>query len=120
MKYTLSHEWIQIQDNIATIGISDFVRKEFGEIVYVELPVVGKVIDAGEEVVVLESIKSAVDIYSPVSGIITAINLDLQKDLSLINLFAESSGWLFQIKLHDLSEYANFLQPEEYRNLVKL
>lgn len=120
MKYTLSHEWIQIQDNIATIGISDFVRKEFGEIVYVELPVVGKIIDAGEEVVVLESIKSAVDIYSPVSGIITAINLDLQKDLSLINLFAESSGWLFQIKLHDLSEYVNFLQPEEYRNLVKL
>ncbi len=120
MKYTLSHEWIQIQDNIATIGISDFVRKEFGEIVYVELPAIGKVIEAGEEVVVLESTKSAVDIYSPVSGIIIAINLDLEKDLSLINFFAESSGWLFKIQLHDLSEYANFLHPEEYRNLMQL
>lgn len=120
MKYTLSHEWIQIQDNIAIVGISDFVRKEFGEIVYVELPSVGKIIDAGEEVVVLESTKSAVDIYSPVSGIITAVNLDLQKDLSLINFFAETSGWLFQIKLRDLSEYENFLQPEEYRNLIQI
>lgn len=120
MKYTLSHEWIQIQDNIAIVGISDFVRKEFGEIVYVELPSVGKIIDAGEEVVVLESTKSAVDIYSPVSGIITAVNLDLQKNLSLINFFAETSGWLFQIKLRDLSEYENFLQPEEYRNLIQI
>lgn len=120
MKYTLSHEWIQIRDNIAIVGISDFVRKEFGEIVYVELPSVGKIIDAGEEVVVLESTKSAVDIYSPVSGIITAVNLDLQKDLSLINFFAETSGWLFQIKLRDLSEYENFLQPEEYRNLIQI
>lgn len=120
MKYTLSHEWIQIQDDIAIVGISDFVRKEFGEIVYVELPSVGKIVDAGEEVVVLESTKSAVDIYSPVSGIITAVNLDLQKDLSLINFFAETSGWLFQIKLRDLSEYENFLQPEEYRNLIQI
>ena len=68
----------------------------------------------------LESTKSAVDIYSPVSGIITAVNLELQKDLSLINFFAETSGWLFQIKLRDLSEYENFLHPEEYRNLIQI
>jgi len=99
MYYLDSHEWIQVEGEKGIVGILQRARQDLGEIIYVQLPEVGREVKAGEEVVVLESTKAASDIYSPVSGIITKINEALQEDLGLINYFPEKEGYLFEIFL---------------------
>jgi glycine cleavage system H protein len=110
MKFSQTHEWVQAEGAIATVGISDAAQKEIGEIVYVELPVVGRTLQAGEEAVVLESTKAAVDIYSPVSGKITAVNEQLRTNPEKINQAAESEGWLFKLHLHNPEELSLLTQ----------
>jgi Glycine cleavage system H protein (lipoate-binding) len=99
MRFTPTHEWISIEGHLATIGISDHAQKELGEIVYVELPKIGQIVQSGEEVCVLESTKAAADVYSPASGKVIAINELLRETPSLINRAAESSGWLYKLEL---------------------
>lgn len=118
MKFTESHEWIRVDNGIGTVGITDHAQKELGEVVYVELPAVGKTVKAGEEVAVLESTKAAADIYSPVSGEIVEINQKLVDFIHQINSSAESEGWLFRIRLTDHSETGTLLKREDYLNLV--
>lgn len=101
-EYTKSHEWYESLDgdkNVVTIGITKAAVSEVGDIVYVELPVVGKAVKAGQEACVIESTKAAVDIASPVSGTIIATNKALQSDISLLNRAPEAEGWLFQVQL---------------------
>ena len=102
MRYTESHEWISLKGSVGTVGITDAAKKELGEIVYIELPEIGKVIEAAHEACVLESTKAAVDVYSPVSGKVVAVNETLRTNPSLLK---EEKGWLFQIELSDLSEW---------------
>jgi glycine cleavage system H protein len=116
MKYTNSHEWIFLEKDIATVGISFFAKKHFGDIVYINLPKIGKVVKALDEVCILESTKSAVDIYSPVSGKITQVNKKLLKDLKDLNASPEDRGWLFKIKMTNLKEYENFLDEKSYKS----
>lgn len=97
--YTKTHEWVEIDNNIATVGISHEAVKEVGDIVYVELPKLGKAIQEGQEAVVVESTKAAVDIASPVAGTIVEINEALKTDIRLLNQSPESEGWLFRVKL---------------------
>lgn len=118
MRFTESHEWINIESGIGTVGITDHAQKELGEVVYVELPAVGKKVKAGEEVAVLESTKAAADIYSPVSGEIVEINQRLGDFIHEINASAESQGWLFKIKLADAKEVEALLDRQGYANLV--
>jgi glycine cleavage system H protein len=118
MKFTESHEWISLQDNIATVGVTDFAQNELGEIVYVELPKVGMQVEAGEEVCVLESTKAAADVYSPVSGEIIEVNHSLDQETEKINESSENEGWLFKIKLTNPLEYKGLLTLEEYQNLL--
>lgn len=118
MKFTDSHEWIKVENGIGTVGITDHAQKELGEIVYIELPAVGKQVKAGQEVAVLESTKAAADIYSPVSGEIVEINQQLGDFIHHINASAESEGWLFKIKLSDHSETEKLLKRDEYLDLV--
>ena len=118
MKFTPSHEWIVIEDDIGTVGISGHAQKELGEVVYVELPSVGKEIQAGEEAVVLESTKAAADIYSPVSGEIVAVNEALKENPQLLNSFPETQGWLFKIKVKDPSELNALMDKKSYSTLV--
>lgn len=92
MKFTESHEWIRVEDEVGTVGITHFAQKEIGEIVYVELPFIGKLVEAGQEIAVLESTKAAADIYSPVSGEILAINKKLEEFSQGINQAAETDG----------------------------
>jgi glycine cleavage system H protein len=99
-----SHEWIIIEDNIATVGITAYARKEIGEIVNLDLPKVGRKVRLGEEICVIESTKSAIDIYSPLSGKIVEVNGALIKDVGLINRSPEKEGWLFKIEATDLKE----------------
>jgi glycine cleavage system H protein len=119
MRFTDSHEWIRVEDGIGVVGITDHAQKELGEVVYVELPAVGKRVKAGQEVAVLESTKAAADIYSPVSGEIIEINQKLGDFIHHINVSAETEGWLFKIKLSDHSEADKLLKREEYLALVQ-
>jgi glycine cleavage system H protein len=114
MKYSESHEWIEVTQGIGTVGVSDHAQKELGDIVYVELPKVGKHVNAGEEVAVLESTKAAADVYSPVSGTICEVNQSLTQASEKVNQFPESEGWLYKIKLKDLNELNNLLNAESY------
>ena len=111
MKYTKTHEWIS-EDGI--IGITNHAQKELGDIVYVELPEVGKNIKAGDVAVVLESTKAAADVYSPVSGKVLEVNDSLKDVSELVNSSAENDGWLFKIELTDSSELDNLMSGEEY------
>jgi glycine cleavage system H protein len=119
MKFTDSHEWIKVEDGIGTVGITDHAQKQLGEVVYIELPAVGKQVKAGQEVAVLESTKAAADIYSPVSGEILEINQKLGDFIHHLNTSAESEGWLFKIKLSDHSETNKLLKRDEYLALVQ-
>jgi glycine cleavage system H protein len=111
-KYTETHEWIEVKDGIGTVGITNYAQRELGVIVYVELPQKGAVVKGGEEVVVLESTKAAADVYTPVSGIIHQVNNLLKEDSEMVNRFAESEGWLYQIQLSHPEEL-NTLKDSE-------
>jgi glycine cleavage system H protein len=118
MKYTDSHEWIKIEGNIGMVGITKYAQKELGEVVHIELPKVDSIVEAGDEVAVLESTKAAADIYSPVSGKVIGVNHKLQEDLSLINRSPEGEGWLFKIKLQDKRELEELHDEKSYLALV--
>ncbi|MBS0650287.1 MAG: glycine cleavage system protein GcvH [Verrucomicrobia bacterium] len=114
MKFTETHEWINIENGIGTVGITHHAQQELGEVVYLELPAVGKKVKAGEEVAVLESTKAAADIYSPVSGEIVAINQRLHDFIHEINQDAQTQGWLFKIKVTQPDELDQLLSREQY------
>jgi glycine cleavage system H protein len=119
MKFTQSHEWIRIEEEVGVVGITNYAQQELGDIVYVELPFVGKVVKAGEEIAVLESTKAAADIYAPVSGEIIEINQKLVDYIHQINTSAEKEGWLFKMRLSDFSECQSLLDPDAYAQLVR-
>lgn len=118
MKFSSTHEWVLVEQEQALVGISSYAQKELGEIVYIKLPRLGQKVHAGEEIAILESTKAAVDIYSPVSGIVTQVNDKLKEDLSSLNLSPEKEGWLYKIVLMDPSELENLYDPQEYVDLM--
>lgn len=118
MRFTESHEWIELKNKIGIVGITDHAQKELGEVVFIELPKVGAEVKQGEEVCVLESTKAAADIYAPVSGKVTAVNEQLRQNPSLINRAAESTGWLFQLEVQNMSEMDRLLTLERYKALI--
>lgn len=113
--YATSHEWLKLgDDGIATVGISDFAQSELGDVVYVELPENGSLVSAKDEVSVVESVKTASDIYSPVSGEIVAVNEGLDESPELVNSGPYDEGWLFKIKLSNEAELDELLSAEDY------
>jgi glycine cleavage system H protein len=119
MKYTDSHEWIKIEKNEeVVVGVSQYAQKELGDIVYVELPAVGKQINAGQEVAVLESTKAAADVYAPISGTITAINPALSDAPELVNQAPEKEGWLFRMRLSNPSEIDLLMDANAYQAML--
>lgn len=119
MKFTESHEWVEVNDCEARVGISHYAQKELGDIVYVELPHLGSQVKAHDEIAVLESTKSAVDIYSPVSGEVIEINTSLLESPEKINQSAEKEGWIYRIRLSDPKEIENLMPEEAYRHYTK-
>ncbi|MFQ5729985.1 MAG: glycine cleavage system protein GcvH [Waddliaceae bacterium] len=119
MKFTETHEWIEKENGMGTIGVTDYAQKELGDIVYVELPEVGKMVKAGEEAVVLESTKAAADIYSPVSGKIVEVNTSLVDTPELINESPEKKGWLYKIELSDVEELNNLMDGSQYQTTIQ-
>lgn len=119
MKFTDSHEWILLsEDGHGVVGITRYAQGELGEIVYIELPAVGREVKLGEEIAVLESTKAAADIYSPVSGVIVEINQALGLESEKINVAPETEGWLYKIRLTNLDERDTLLSLDEYLRLT--
>jgi glycine cleavage system H protein len=114
LKYAKSHEWARIQGGEATVGITDHAQHELTDVVFVELPALGRKIKAGESCAVVESVKTASDIYSPLSGEITAVNKAVTENPALVNTEPYSGGWFYKIKLSNPAEAGALLSPEQY------
>jgi glycine cleavage system H protein len=119
LKYTKSHEWVRVEGATAVIGITDHAQHELTDIVFVEVPDKGKKVGAGEACAVVESVKTASDIYSPVSGEILETNQAVVNDPALVNSEPYSGGWLFKIKLAKPAELDSLLTPEKYRAQIQ-
>lgn len=118
MKFTDSHEWIENEADLAVIGVTVFAQKELGDIVYVELPQVGRQVNAGQEAAVLESTKAAADVYSPVSGTIAEVNQKLSSQPELVNSSPEKEGWLFKIRISNPAELDLLMDVTSYQSML--
>jgi len=119
LKYTKSHEWVRVADGTATIGITDHAQSELTDIVFVELPEVGRKVKAGDACAVVESVKTASDIYAPVSGEIVESNKTVVDEPALTNSEPYNQGWFFKIKLSNPAELNSLLSPEDYKKQVE-
>ena len=120
LKYTESHEWVDANDEgNARIGISDHAQAALGDLVYVELPAVGDELSQGDACAVVESVKAASDIFTPVSGIVIAVNEDLDADPAIINTDPYNDGWLFELKLIDTEELEGLKDAESYEESLE-
>ena len=115
LKYAKSHEWVRVSGDTATVGITDHAQHELTDIVFVELPQVGRKIKAGEACAVVESVKTASDIYAPVCGEVVEANKAVVDDPALVNREAFTGGWFFKIKLTNASEVQSLLTPDQYK-----
>jgi glycine cleavage system H protein len=114
LRYARTHEWVRVSGDTATVGITDHAQHELTDVVFVELPAVGRQVKAGEACAVVESVKTASDIYSPVSGQIVEINQAAVDNPALVNSEPYGSGWFYKIKLSNPAELNNLLAPEAY------
>ena len=112
--YTKEHEWVRIEGDRATVGISDHAQQQLGDVVFVEVPAVGAQLRKGGEAAVVESVKAASDVYSPLSGEVVENNQAIVDDPSLVNRDAEGSGWFFRLQLSDNQELAELMSAEQY------
>ena len=118
LKYTKSHEWVRVNGDTATVGITDHAQHELTDIVFVELPDKGRKVKAGEACAVVESVKTASDIYSPVSGEVLETNQAVVDDPALVNKEPHSGGWFFKIRLANPAELNALLSPEDYQKQI--
>ncbi len=118
MRYTEDHEWIRIDGNEAVIGITDFAQEQLGDIVYVELPEIGRRVKKGEEAGVVESVKAASEVYAPASGEVLAINAALADDPARVNKDAVGEGWFFKLKLADPKELDALMDDAAYKEFT--
>lgn len=117
-RYTTDHEWVAVEGDIATVGITDHAQEELTDIVFVELPEVGRECDAEEAIAVVESVKAASDIYAPISGEIVEANEALEADPSLVNSAAHTDGWIFKIKIADQSQVEALMDAAAYSSHI--
>ena len=116
--FTEDHEWIEVDGDTATIGITDYAQGQLGDIVFVEVPAAGAQLAKGKEAAVVESVKAASDVFAPVSGIVTEGNSALEDDPALVNTAPESDGWFFKLTMADKGELAGLMDEEKYKDFV--
>lgn len=117
LKYIDSHEWIRVEGDCAVVGVTDHAQESLGDVVFVELPEVGSELAAGDEAGVVESVKAASDIYSPLSGEIVEVNTELEDAPETVNDSPYDDGWFFKIKLSDMSELDGLLDADAYKDV---
>ena len=113
-RYTKEHEWITVDGDVATIGITDHAQEQLGDVVFVELPAVGKKVSKGGEAAVVESVKATSEVYAPVSGEVVDVNKELEGDPALVNREAESGAWFMKVKLADKAELNDLMDKAAY------
>jgi len=118
LKYTEEHEWVKIEDNIATIGITDFAQGELGDIVYLEIDSLDNEIAINEVFGTVEAVKTVSDLFMPVGGKVIEMNSTLEDKPELVNEDPYGEGWIIKIDISDLSEVDSLLSPEEYKNMI--
>ncbi|HET9225221.1 MAG TPA: glycine cleavage system protein GcvH [Thermoanaerobaculia bacterium] len=117
--YSREHEWVRVQDDICVIGITEFAQQELGEVVYVELPEVGQVFDANDEIGTIESVKAVAEVYTPVAGEIVEINEAVGDDPELLNEEPHSDGWLVKVRFSSAADLKSLMSSEQYEEYVK-
>ena len=118
LKYTKDHEWIQIDGETGIIGITDYAQGELGDVVFVELPAVGKVVKALDAFGTIEAVKAVSDLYAPISGSVVAVNAELEKTPELVNKDPYGKGWMVKVTMVNASEVANLLSAAAYKQLI--
>ena len=118
-RYTTEHEWVRVEDDIAVLGVTDFAQKELGEVVFVELPQVGHVYDAGDEIGTIESVKAVAEVFTPIAGEIVEVNEALADDPELINEDPHVDGWLVKVRYSASSDLDGQMDAEAYGEFVQ-
>ena len=119
LKYTEEHEWVLVEDDIATIGITDFAQDQLGDVVFVELPEIGDQLEAGKPLGVVESVKAVSDVYAPISGEVVEINNDLPDEPEMLNTSPYDDGWMIKIKLDDSGEVDDLMDAAAYQEFLE-
>ncbi|MEX0840509.1 MAG: glycine cleavage system protein GcvH [Parvibaculum sp.] len=119
IRFTDQHEWVRVDGDIATIGITDYAQEQLGDVVYVELPDVGKTIEAGDEAAVVESVKAASEVYTPVSGEVIDVNSDIEATPAGVNEDAMGDGWFVKLRMSDPSELEKLMDENAYKEFVE-
>lgn len=118
LKFSKEHEWARLEGDIVTVGVSDYAQESMGEVVFVELPKVGDTVEQNKEVGVIESVKAANDLFSPVSGEVTEVNDALENSPELVNQDALDKGWLFKVKISDRAQLDGLMDESGYKDFV--
>tara|TARA_B100000767_G_scaffold81611_1_gene78504 strand:+ start:179 stop:556 length:378 start_codon:yes stop_codon:yes gene_type:complete len=118
LKYTKDHEWLKVENNLATIGITEFAQLELGDIVFVEVDTEGESLDVEEVFGTIEAVKTVSDLFMPITGEVTEFNETLEDEPELINSSPYDKGWIIKVEISDLSELDNLLSADEYKNLI--
>ncbi|AOO80931.1 glycine cleavage system protein GcvH [Bosea vaviloviae] len=118
-RYTKDHEYIRIEGDTGTVGISDYAQAQLGDVVFVELPAIGKAVTKGGEAAVVESVKAASEVYAPVSGEVVAVNSELEASPGTVNEDPAGKGWFVKLKLSDAAELEGLMSEAEYQDYVK-
>ncbi len=119
MRYSEGHEWIRVEGGVGTVGITDYAQDQLGDVVYVELPEVGRRVETAAEAAVVESVKAASEVYAPAAGEVVAVNEALNDDPSTVNSDPEGAGWFLKIKLDDAAELDRLMDAEAYRKYLE-
>jgi glycine cleavage system H protein len=117
--FTDEHEWIDVEDDTATVGITDYAQEQLGDIVFVELPEVGSALDKGGDAAVVESVKAASDVYAPISGEVSELNESLEEEPQLVNSSPEEDGWFFKMTIGDASELTDLMDEAAYKEFLE-
>jgi len=117
-KYSKDHEWLELNDDIATVGITNYAQESLGDIVFIELPEIGRLVKSGDQIGVVESVKAASDLFSPVSGEIIEVNNELQNSPQLLNTDSENTGWYMKIKIDNADELTNLMNFNQYKETI--
>ena len=119
LKYTKDHEWVLVEGDLGTVGVTDFAQGELGDVVFVELPKAGTKVAAAQPFGTIEAVKAVAELFAPMSGMVTEVNTRLGEAANLVNQDCYGAGWMIKIKLSDLAETKQLLSPQEYAQLVE-
>ncbi|UCH73776.1 MAG: glycine cleavage system protein GcvH [Rhodospirillales bacterium] len=118
LRFSEEHEWVSVDGDVATVGISNFAQEQLGDVVFVELPEVGRSVNRGDEIAVVESVKAASEIYTPLTGEIVEVNMALADEPAKVNESPEADGWFFRLRMSDASQLVDLMDAAAYKTFV--